>query len=297
MKLLVTGANGQLGWELQRTRPAGWQIIPLNRAELDIADSAAVAAVFRKHRPDLVINAAAYTAVDKAESEKELVFKVNADGAANIAKAAEGVQARLIHISTDFVFDGTKAMPYLPGDRTNPVSTYGASKLQGEQSVLAATRNKALILRTGWVYSAHGSNFVKTMLKLMAEKDAISVIADQVGTPTWARDLAKALYRLADIPNLQGVYHWSDAGVASWYDFAVAIQDEAQQLGILQNCIPVKPIRTRDYPTPAKRPVFSILDKTATWETLGYTASHWRRALRKMLEEISDEDLGLRRQE
>ena len=171
MKLLITGANGQLGWELQRTRPADWQIIPLNRAELDIADSAAVAAVFRKHRPDLVINAAAYTAVDKAESEKELVFKVNADGAANIAKAAEGVQARLIHISTDFVFDGTKPQPYLPGDRTNPVSTYGASKLQGEQSVLAETRNKALILRTGWVYSAHGSNFVKTMLKLMAEKD------------------------------------------------------------------------------------------------------------------------------
>jgi len=297
MKLLITGANGQLGWELQRTRPADWQIIPLNRAELDIADSAAVAAVFRKHRPDLVINAAAYTAVDKAESEKDLAFKVNADGAANIAKAAEGVQARLIHISTDFVFDGTKPQPYLPGDRTNPVSTYGASKLQGEQSVLAETRNKALILRTGWVYSAHGSNFVKTMLKLMAEKDTISVVVDQVGTPTWAQDLAKALYRLADIPNLQGVYHWSDAGVASWYDFAVAIQEEAQQLGILQKCIPVKPIRTRDYPTAAKRPVYSILDKTATWETLGYTASHWRRALRKMLEEIRDEDLGLRIEE
>ena len=286
MKTLITGANGQLGWELQRTRPDGWQIIALNRTGLDITDSGAVAAVFQKHGPDLVINTAAYTAVDKAESEKDKAYEVNVRGAANIAKAAEHSGARLIHISTDFVFDGSKSRPYLPGDRPDPLSVYGSSKLQGEQAVLTETMGKALILRTGWVYSSHGSNFVKTMLKLMAERDGISIVADQVGTPTWARDLAKTIYRFANIRDMHGIYHWTDAGVASWYDFAVAIQEEAHRMKILQSLIPIIPIRTEDYPTAAKRPPYSVLDKTATWQTLGRTASHWRVSLRLMLEEI-----------
>jgi len=286
MLALITGANGQLGWELQRTRPDDWEIIALSRTELDITDSAAVAALFKKHQPDLVINAAAYTAVDKAESEKDDAYEVNAHGAANIAKAVENSGARLIHISTDFVFDGRKSQPYLPGDKPNPLSVYGASKLQGEQSVLAATMNKALVLRTGWLYSSHGSNFVKTLLKLLAERKEISIVADQVGTPTWARGLARAICHFADIPEARGIYHWTDAGVASWYDFAAAIQEEAHKLGILQGLIPVMPIRTEDYPTPARRPPYSVLDKTATWKTLGYTASHWRVSLRQMLEEL-----------
>jgi dTDP-4-dehydrorhamnose reductase len=243
--------------------------------------------VFQQHGPDLVINAAAYTAVDKAESEKDKAYEVNVRGAANIAKAAEHSGARLIHISTDFVFDGRKSKPYRPDDKPNPISVYGASKLQGEEAVLRETMKKALILRTGWVYSSHGSNFVKTMLKLMAERDEISVVADQVGTPTWARGLAKAIYHFANIPDTHGIYHSTDAGVASWYDFAAAIQEEAHQLGILQSLIPVIPIRTDDYPTAAKRPPYSVLDKTATWQALGYTASHWRVALRLMLEELT----------
>jgi len=290
MKVLITGANGQLGWELQRTKPKGWQLIALSRAELDITDSAGVKSVFQQYQPDLVINCGAYTGVDKAESEKEKAFAVNGNGPANIAGAAADIQARLIHISTDFVFDGTKSQPYLPEDNPKPVSVYGASKLQGEKSVLAETANKALILRTGWLYSSHGSNFVKTMLKLMTTRDEISVVTDQVGTPTWSRDFAKAIYNFSGRPDVQGIYHWTDAGIAGWYDFAVAIQEEAFQLGLLKNIVPIKPIRTEDFPTPAKRPPYSVLDKTATWQTLGYTASHWRSSLRKMLEELKEKD-------
>jgi dTDP-4-dehydrorhamnose reductase len=288
MKALITGANGQLGWELQRTRPDDWQIIALNRSELDITDRGAVTAVLQKHRPDLVINTASYTAVDKAESEKDAAYEINATGAANIASAAENSGARLIHVSTDFVFDGTKSEPYLPGDMTSPINTYGATKLAGEKSTLRETMHKALILRTGWVFSSHGSNFVKTMLHLLEHKDKISVVADQIGTPTWARGLAKAIYHFADIPDVHAIYHWTDAGVASWYDFAVAIQEEAHRLGILQSLISIKPIRSEDYPTAAKRPPYSVLDKTATWQTLGYTAPHWRVSLRRMLEEVKE---------
>lgn len=297
MKTLITGANGQLGWELQRTRPDNWEVIALSRTDLDITDSAAVAAVFQKYQPDLVINTAAYTAVDKAEAEKDAAYEVNAVGAAHIAKAAENSQARLIQISTDFVFNGSKSRPYLPAEKTNPISVYGASKLQGEQAVSAETMGRALILRTGWVYSSHGSNFVKTMLKLMAERDGINIVADQVGTPTWARDLAKTIYRFANIRDMHGIYHWTDAGVASWYDFAIAIQEEAHQLGILQSLIPIIPIRTEDYPTAAKRPPYSVLDKTITWQTLRYTAAHWRVSLRQMLMEVRSEKLGVRRKE
>jgi len=170
------------------------------------------------------------------------------------------------------------------------VSAYGASKLQGEKSVLTQTANKALILRTGWLYSSHGSNFVKMMLKRMAARDEIRVVTDQVGTPTWAREFARAIYDFADRPDIEGIYHWTDAGIAGWYDFAVAIQEEAFQLGLLKNIVPVKPIRTEDFPTPAKRPPYSVLDKTATWQTLGYTATHWRTSLRKMLQELKSKE-------
>ena len=286
MKTLITGADGQLGRELQQTRPAAWEMIALNRTALDITDSAAVALVFQKYQPDLVINTAAYTGVDKAESNEDNAYAVNTEGAVNIARAAEKYRARLIHISTDFVFDGMKSQPYLPGDRPNPISVYGASKLGGEEAVSAETEGKALILRTGWLYSSHGSNFVKTMLQLLSEKDEIRVVADQVGTPTWARDLAKAIWQFADIPDAHGVYHWTDAGVAGWYDFAAAVQEEGHRLGILPSLIPVIPVRTEDYPTAARRPAYSVLDKTATWQTLGYYGSHWRKSLRLMLEEV-----------
>lgn len=287
MKALITGAGGQVGRELQKNRPPDWEITALNRTKLDITDSAAIRNALQIYRPDLVINGAAYTSVDKAEDEAEKAYAVNAEGAANIAKHAQSQGIRVIHISTDFVFDGRKSQPYLPSDNPGPTSVYGASKLQGEQAVLAETDGRAIILRTGWVYSSHGNNFVMTMLRLMAEKNKISVIADQIGTPTWAGDLARVIYKLADMSNLHGICHWTNAGVASWYDFAAAIQEEALQIGILRNAIPIIPIRTVDYPTPAKRPPYSVLDKTETWNKLGYTGFHWRQALRIMLAELN----------
>ena len=285
MKVLITGTNGQLGWELQRTVPKGWQVTAFGHAELDITDASAVELTISDLNPDLVINTAAYTAVDKAEEETGQAYAVNAQGAATIAQAAAESNARLIHISTDFVFDGSKSTPYLPSDSTNPLGVYGASKLEGEKQVTDILP-EALIIRTGWLYSAHGQNFVKTMLNLMNNREKLTVVADQIGTPTWAKGLAKAIYDIAEKKEMKGIYHWTDAGLASWYDFAIAIQEEAIETGIIKNAIPVLPIRTEDYPTPAKRPSFSVLDKTATWEALGYTAYHWRFNLRKMLQEL-----------
>ena len=288
MKVLITGAGGQVGWELQRTVSTGIEITALHRVELDIADQAAVLSVIKELQPDLVINAAAYTAVDKAEEEVDRAYKVNVDGAANIARAVEDCSARLIHISTDFVFDGTGTKPYLPGDEPKPSGVYGASKLQGERAVMTETSGRAVILRTAWVYSVHGSNFVKTMLRLMAEREELGVVDDQVGTPTWAKELAKTIWLIAGKTDMQGTYHWTDDGKASWYDFALAIQEEAYGLGLLQKMIPIKPIKTEEYPTPARRPAYSVLDKTSTLEALDCKAPHWRKSLIKMLIELKE---------
>ena len=288
MKVLITGAGGQVGWELQQTVSIDIEITALHRVELDIADQAAVMSVIKELQPDLVINAAAYTAVDKAEEEVDRAYKVNVEGAANIARAVEDCSARLIHISTDFVFDGTGTKPYLPGDEPKPSGVYGASKLQGERAVMAETSGRAVILRTAWVYSVHGSNFVKTMLRLMAEREELGVVDDQVGTPTWAKELAKTIWLIAGKTDMQGTYHWTDDGKASWYDFALAIQEEAYGLGLLQKTIPIKPIKTEEYPTPARRPAYSVLDKTSTLEALDCKAPHWRESLIKMLTELKE---------
>ncbi len=288
MKALITGANGQLGWELQQTAPEGWGIVAVDRDALDITDAAAVQKVVQSAQPDLIINAAAYTGVDKAEEEVARAYAVNADGAANLATAARDDGARLIQISTDFVFDGHQAQPYRPEDPTNPLGVYGASKLKGEQEVTAITGGKAFIVRTSWVYSVHGNNFVKTMLRLMAERDALRVVADQVGSPTWAKGLAQALWDLADKTDLTGILHWSDAGVASWYDFAVAILEDALALGLLHKELVVEPITSSGYPTAAQRPPYSVLAKEKTWAALGCKASHWRVSLRKMLRQVSE---------
>nr|MBF0223750.1 dTDP-4-dehydrorhamnose reductase [Desulfobulbaceae bacterium] len=306
-KIIITGANGQLGWELQRTRPEGIVAVALNSSELDITNWEKVLETVRTLSPQVIINAAAYTAVDKAEEEVDKAFAVNADGAANLAEAAKEVGARFVHISTDFVFDGLKSSPYLVSDPTNPAGVYGKSKLAGEQKIVEINGlENCAILRTAWVYSAHGNNFVKTMLRLMAERDSLGIVADQTGTPTWANGLAKAVWKLAQI-NQDGMFHWTDAGVASWYDFAVAIQEEALALGKsfhadtrkkspsiplckgglrgISECI-INPIGTADYPLPAKRPPFSVLDKSETWAKLGFSGQHWRKALREMLKEL-----------
>ena len=257
------------------------------RKSMDITNEAALQQAIAAIQPAAIINAAAYTAVDKAEQEHLAAFAVNAEGAANLARVARNNGVRMIHISTDFIFDGTQSTPYLPTDPANPLSVYAASKLAGEQQVQKILGEESLIFRTAWVYSAFGSNFVKTILRLAQERDSLNVVADQVSTPTWAKGLALALWKALEL-KLHGVYHWTDAGLASWYDFAHAIQEESLNLGILHQPISVQPITTAMYPLPALRPAFSVLDKTTTWQALGYCADHWRVALRNMLQEIKD---------
>ena len=281
MKVLITGAGGQLGRALQATVPAGVDPVALDRAALDIGDAAAVMARVRDLAPALVINAAAYTAVDKAESDVAAAHRINAEAPGHLAAAASAVGARFIHVSTDFVFDGTSGTPYRPDHPTAPLGVYGATKLAGERAVRSAQPD-ALIVRTAWVYGDAGHNFVRTMLRLMAERDEVRVVADQIGTPSYATGLARALWAL-DAAGATGIHHWTDSGAASWYDFAVAIQEEALAIGLLTRAVPVIPIATSDYPTPARRPSYSVLDKSAAVALVGACAPHWRVHLREML--------------
>lgn len=281
MKALITGAAGQVGRELVEASPAGWTVAALTRAELDIGDAAATQEAVKAIGPQIVFNAAAYTAVDKAESDSESAFHINRDGAENVARASAAAGARLVHISTDFVFDGRTGTPYRTDAPTGPASVYGASKLAGERAVAQAAPD-ALIVRSAWVYAARGSNFLRTMLRLMAERPVVRVVSDQIGTPTSAVTLAHTLWALAG-RGAQGLFHVTDAGAASWYDFAQAIAEEATAAGILAGEPAVEPIATADYPTPAQRPAYSVLDKSATWALLGEPADHWRVALRRVL--------------
>lgn len=287
-RVLIVGAGGQLGSELTRTAPESVDCKGVTRGELDIADAAALHAFFAEWQPAQVINAAAYTAVDLAESEPEAARLGNALGPQYLAEHCASVGARLLHVSTDFVFDGGSSTPYAPSASTAPLGEYGRSKLEGELAVQAALPD-AVILRTGWVYSAFGGNFVKTMLRLMSERDALTVVADQVGTPTWANGLAHALWAAVERPALRGTYHWSDAGVCSWYDFAVAIYEEARAQNLLTRHVDIKPIPCADYPTPAQRPAYSVLDKAATWSDFELEGVHWRAQLRAMLADYKEQ--------
>jgi dTDP-4-dehydrorhamnose reductase len=286
MRVLIAGSLGQLGNELCASVPEGVEVLAIDRAEVDITDRDAVYRYIQTAMPAVIINAAAYTAVDKAESERDLAYAVNADGAENLALAAARIKARLIHISTDFIFDGKQSHPYRPQDEARPLSVYGSSKLDGETAVLKACPG-AVIIRTAWVYSCFGANFVKTMLKLMAEREQLNVVSDQVGSPTWAAGLAALVWRFVAMQGSKGIYHWSDAGVASWYDFAVAIHEEATALGLLTKACTIRPILTQEYPTPAARPAYSVLDKSACWQVSKLEPVHWRVSLRAMLAQMS----------
>lgn len=280
MKALITGANGQLGKALAASAPDGWAVVALDRAALDLADAGAISRAIATHQPDLVFNAAAYTAVDRAESEPELALAINAMAPGLLAAALTGCGGRLVHVSTDFVFDGSSGRGYRPHDERNPLSVYGSTKAAGED----AAGDDAIIVRTSWVYAAGHANFVRTMLRLMRERDEVRVVADQIGSPTWAPGLAATLWGLA-AADRPGIYHHHDAGVASWYDFAVAIAEEALALGLLNRLPRIVPITTADYPTPATRPAFSVLDDTLTRQTLQDQPHHWRSNLRTMLKE------------
>ena len=281
MKILVTGQGGQLAWELEQTTPNNVDLIALSQNQLDITDRDTVFEIIQEQKPDLIINAAAYTAVDKAETEPEVAFSVNAKGSENLALACKKYKANLIHISTDFVFDGTKTTPYTNSDRTCPINVYGESKLVGDQMVSKILGSQSVVIRTAWVYSANGNNFVKTMLNLMREKDELGIVYDQVGTPTWAKGLARMIWSLIQSHSFNDnvndeslMLHWTDAGVASWYDFACSIQELALNKGLLKNAIPVRPISADAYPTPAKRPNFSVIDKSKSESISKYSTIH-----------------------
>jgi len=284
-KVLITGGNGQLGYELQRTNPAGYTCLATDVADLDITDASAVNTYIQKNQPDIVINAAAYTAVDKAEEERELAIAINTTGAANLAQTCKDNGIRLMQVSTDFVFDGKACSPYPVDAPTEPDGYYGLTKRDGDLRIQEILGDDAFIIRTSWLYSANGNNFVKTMLKLMKQRDSLGIIADQIGTPTWANSLAQAIWKAIE-KNITGIHHWSDAGVASWYDFAYAIMEEGVALGLLDKEIEINPITTADYPTPASRPSYSVMDKTSTWQALGFKSEHWRVALRQMMAEL-----------
>jgi dTDP-4-dehydrorhamnose reductase len=283
-RVLITGAAGQLGRELVGSVPPGWVALPYTSAELDVTRAEMVADVLGRERPSLVINAAAYTAVDVAEREAEPAEAVNARGAGHVAAECRRLGARLIHLSTDYVFDGTHGHPYLPEDPPHPLGVYGRTKLMGERAVSLLSDGEALILRTAWLYSRQGHNFVLTMLRHMKERDEIGVVGDQVGTPTWCRSLAEAIWAAAERPGLKGLHHWTDDGVASWYDFAVAIQEEARALGYLPRAVPIRRLRTADYPTAAPRPPYSVLDAIATSAALELPRRHWRSNLHLMMQ-------------
>jgi len=285
MKVLITGRNGQLGYELKQTLPQGIEAVFFDSSSLDITNEVQVQQVLNKEQPQVVINGAAYTAVDKAESEQGAAYAVNQQGCEYLARACNEANAKLIHVSTDFVFDGNSCKPYHPEDKTNPISVYGKSKLAGEKAIQSILPNDSVIIRTAWVYSTHGNNFVKTMLRLMQEREQLGVVCDQVGTPTYAQGLANVIWQFIQQPEkINGkLFHWSDAGVISWYDFAVAIQSIAKSIGLLDRVISIKAIPASMYPTPAARPSFSVLDKSDIESSLAIEAKHWHAQLTEML--------------
>ncbi|MCF3108591.1 dTDP-4-dehydrorhamnose reductase [Niabella sp. CC-SYL272] len=272
VKVLVTGANGQLATEIRELATAHHEMIFdfAGRDRLPVTDAEAIQRHFEAFQPDYCINCAAYTAVDKAEEpgESEIAERINAIAVGHLARACTIHGTKFIHISTDYVFDGTASAPYKPEDATHPLSVYGATKLKGEQ--LAREHTDAVVIRTAWVYSSFGKNFVKTMIRLMNERPAISVVNDQLGAPTYARDLARAILDIIAAPHwIPGTYHYTNEGVISWYDFAMAIKEH-----IHSACV-VNPIPSEAYPTPAKRPAYSVLDTTSIKEAYGVRTPYW----------------------
>lgn len=259
MNVLIIGKNGQVAWELQQTCPCHITAHAYGRNEINITDPLSIEHVIKQINPVVIINASAYTAVDKAESEQDEAYLINATAVELLAKAATKHSIRLLHVSTDFVFDSSKNTPYEVYDQTNPLNVYGASKLAGEQAVKTYCTVNSAIVRTSWVYSSHGNNFVKTMLRLMTEKDELNVISDQIGCPTNARGFAQYLWQLAEQKTLKPIYHYSDLGVTSWYEFALEIQTLALEYNILDKKIPVLPILSSEYFTNAVRPKYSVL--------------------------------------
>jgi len=295
LRVLLTGANGQLGQALCDSVPEGIQLIATSRQDLDLADSQACRTIVDRHRPDWVLNAGAYTAVDQAESELDLASAVNAEAPRAFAEALNSMGGRLLQVSTDFVFNGDQSHPYQPDQPQDPLGAYGCSKAAGEKVVEqilgCGVESRATILRTSWLYGPVGRNFLLTMLRLHRLKaeagEPLRVVADQVGCPTSTFGLAAACWAVIE-HEVMGVLHWSDAGVASWYDFAVAIGELAVADGLLSQAAQVLPIATTDYPTPAKRPAYSLMDCASTRKRLRLQPRHWRCALREVIQRVDE---------
>lgn len=285
MRILVTGAAGQLGNELHNVLEQNKPGITLytDIHDLDLTDAAAVRKYIVDNEISYIVNCAAFTAVDKAEQEPAICAKVNTDAVKNIAEVAADYGVKVIQISTDYVFDGTAHMPYRESDKVNPISTYGTTKRKGEMVLLSMSPD-AVIIRTAWLYSPYGNNFVKTMLRLGTERSELGVVCDQIGTPTYARDLAEAIYAILTARQwVPGIYHFSDEGACSWYDFTKAIH----RIAGITGCN-VKPIMTDDYPTAAARPPYSVLDKTRIKKTYGITIPHWEESLQNCIKQIQN---------
>jgi dTDP-4-dehydrorhamnose reductase len=279
MKILLTGCGGQLGRELMRSLASLGELVACDRRQLDLGDPDALRTAVRRISPAVIVNAAAYTAVDKAEAEADLADAINATAPGRLAEEAKRLGALLVHYSTDYVFDGAKPTPYIEGDTVAPLSAYGRSKRDGEQAI-AASGARHLILRTAWVYGLHGDNFMKTMLRLGRERDELRVVGDQVGAPTWTRHLADATaLALARREMAQGLYHVAAAGETSWHGYAEAIFAEAQAAGLLEKSPRVHRITSADYPLPAQRPANSRLDCSRFAGDFGLTLPDWRTGL------------------
>ena len=285
MRVLVVGGGGQVARAVAAAVPAKHVMVLKTRRELDVADETALMAALDESPVDWIVNGAAYTAVDLAEKEPDQARAINEIAVGHLARAAARTGARLLHLSTDFVFDGGSNRAYVPSDSTHPLSVYGLTKRDGEQRALNAG-GSAIVLRTAWVYAATGRNFALTMLRLMRERDEVRVVADQIGTPTWAPGIAQTIWGFIDAAPASGIYHWTDLGVASWYDFAVAIQEEALARNLLTRAVPIIPIPTSAYPTPARRPAFSVLNTDSARAIAPAAAVHWRHHLRNMLDEL-----------
>ncbi len=281
----MTGADGQLGTDLCRLlNRQGNEVVPLCQRDMDLTDEAAITRVIGEQAADWVVNCAAYTQVDRAETDRDLAFAVNRDGAAAIARAVSRSGGRLLQVSTDFIFDGKQSMPYGEADAAHPLGVYGQSKWEGEQAVLEHLP-ETLVVRTAWVHGAHGQNFVKTILRLAGEREALRVVDDQLGTPTWTGDLSWMLLELMG-QQAQGVFHATNEGVASWYDLASAAVDVARELGMPLSLRSLQPIPTSDYPTAAVRPAYSVLDKRKLRAAVSRPIPHWRDGLRSMMQEL-----------
>ena len=287
MRILIFGPNGQLGTSLKDLQPKGMKVSYAGRSEVDLSNEKDLKAYLKSSQPQMIINASAYTSVDRAESEVALAHAINSEAPAAMAKYVRSESAKILHISTDYVFDGGKKTAYLPDDEKNPGSVYGRSKLAGEVALLKHAPKSSMVIRTSWLFSEYGSNFVKTMLDLMSKRTEISVVFDQIGSPTYARALAEAIWLIVSKNRFQsGTYHWTNSGQTTWFDFANRIKKEAIRKGLITRAPEIFPVPSQDYKTGAVRPAFSVLNSQSLADLIGRQPADWQVSLEEMLDRL-----------